>query len=136
MTEARARQLRNVLSNAMQSVSDEIAVANPNMYPEWEIGRTFTNDDIGFKFRYNGVLYKVLQGHTTNEAYPPDEAISLYAEVLAGQDETDIGEWVQPDSTNPYMKGNRAYHNGKLWELDMDYNVFEPGVAGWHEVVE
>ena len=136
MTEARARQLREVLSNAMQLVSDEIAIENPFMYPEWEEGKTFTNDDIGFKFRYNGVLYKVLQGHTTNVAYPPDTTPSLYAEVLAGQGGTEIGEWVQPDSTNPYMLGDRVYHNNKLWESDMDYNVFEPGVAGWHEVVE
>ena len=136
MTEARARQLREVLSNAMQLVSDEIALENPMMYPEWEEGKTFTNEDIGFKFRYNGVLYKVLQGHTTNVAYPPGTTVSLYAEVLAGQEGTEIGEWVQPDSTNPYMFGNRVYHNNKLWESDMDYNVFEPGVAGWHEVVE
>ena len=136
MTEARARQLREVLSNAMQLVSDEIAIENPFMYPEWEEGRTFTNEDIGFKFRYNGVLYKVLQGHTTNIAYPPNTTVSLYAEVLAGQEGTGIGEWVQPESTNPYQVGDRVYHNGKLWECVIPDNVFEPGVAGWDEVTE
>ena len=133
MTEARARQLRNVLSNAMQSVSDEIAVANPLMYPEWEEGKEYP---IGFKLRYNNELYKSLQLHTSHESYPPDVTVSLYAKVLAGQDDTEIGEWEQPESTNPYMKGDRVYHNGKLWESTMDYNVFEPGVAGWVEVTE
>ena len=133
MTEARARELRNVLSNAMQSVTDEIAIEYPNMYPEWGVGKTYTNDDIGHKFRYNGVLYKVLQGHTTHEAYPPDTTVSLYARVLYDGGD-DIKEWEQPESTNPYMMGDRVYHNGKLWESTVDNNVWEPGVYGWIEI--
>ena len=133
MTEARARQLREVLSNAMQLVSDDIAAENIRMYPEWEADKAYT---IGFKVRHNDKLYKVLQDHTSHEAYQPEATVSLYAEVLAGQEGTDIDEWVQPESTNPYMMGDRVYHNGKLWESDIDYNIFEPGVAGWHEVVE
>ena len=132
MTERRARELRNVLSEAMQSVSDEIAVANPKMYPEWEEGKAYT---IGYKFRYDGVLYKALQDHTSHEAYPPDITVSLYARVLYEPGD-DIKEWEQPESTNPYMKGDRVYHNGKLWESTIDNNVFEPGVAGWIEVTD
>lgn len=133
MTSQRAHELRETLSNAMQEVSDEIAVAYPLMYPEWETDKEYP---IGFRFRYNGVLYKVLQLHTSHEAYTPDITVSLYARVLAGQDDTEIGEWEQPDSTNPYMTGDRVYHNGKLWESTVDNNVWEPGVYGWVEVEE
>lgn len=63
-----------------------------------------------------------------------------FAKVLVPTDEsgqqTSVDEWEQPDSTNPYMKGNKASHNGKVWESDYDNNVWEPGVFGWHEVTE
>lgn len=61
-------------------------------------------------------------------------APSLFAEVLPGQGGTGIGEWKQPDSTNPYQKGDKVTHNGKTWESTADNNVWEPGVYGWTEV--
>ena len=43
-------------------------------------------------------------------------------------------EDVQPDSTNPYAKGDKVTHNGKTWQSTTDNNVWEPGVYGWEEV--
>lgn len=45
-----------------------------------------------------------------------------------------IPEWEQPDSTNPYMAGDKVAHNGKTWGFAIDNNVWEPGVYGWSEV--
>ena len=46
--------------------------------------------------------------------------------------------WVQPDSTNPYAKGDKVTHIGKTWESLVDNNVWEPGAVGtenlWKEV--
>ena len=42
----------------------------------------------------------------------------------------------QPSSTNPYSKGDKVKHNGKIWTSDIDGNVWEPGVYGWTEVTE
>ena len=58
---------------------------------------------------------------------------SLFAEVLIPDPEV-IPDWVQPESTNPYMKGDKVRHNGKVWISDIDFNVFEPGIAGWSEI--
>lgn len=44
-----------------------------------------------------------------------------------------IPEWVQPDSTNPYMAGDKVTHNGKTWVSDIDNNVWSPGEYGWSE---
>ena len=44
--------------------------------------------------------------------------------------------WEQPESTNPYMTGDRVTHNGKTWQSTVDNNVWEPGVYGWIEVQE
>lgn len=49
-----------------------------------------------------------------------------------GPDEpTAIPEWAQPDSTNPYMSGDKVRHNGSIWQSNVDNNVWEPGVYGW-----
>ena len=86
------------------------------------------------------VLVAQMQAHTSQTDWAPDTAPSLFAEVLPGQDGTEIGEWVQPGSTNPYMTGDRVTHNGKTWESLVDNNVWEPGVQGsgalWQEVTE
>lgn len=47
-----------------------------------------------------------------------------------------IPEWEQPGSANPYMTGDKVTHLGKTWVCTMDYNVYEPGIAGWSEVTE
>lgn len=47
----------------------------------------------------------------------------------------DLGApWVQPvDATTAYMAGDVVTHNGRMWVSTVDYNVWEPGVSGWHE---
>lgn len=113
------------------SVADATALRMVEFYPEWT---TDTDYATGFKVQYGGKLYKCLQAHTAQADWNPVDAPSMWAEVLAGQDGTAIGEWVQPDSTNPYMTGDKVTHNGKTWVSDVDNNVWEPGVYGWVEI--
>ena len=63
------------------------------------------------------------------ETWNPKDAPSLYAVVLI-PDENIIPEWIQPDSTNPYMIGDKVTHNGVTYESLVDNNVWEPGAAG------
>lgn len=58
---------------------------------------------------------------------------SLGSVFVAGED-GEVLPWEQPDSTNPYMTGDKVTHNGKTWVSDVDNNVWEPGVYGWTEV--
>ena len=46
-------------------------------------------------------------------------------------DENGEDQREQPDSTNPYSKGDKVTHNGKMWVSTIDNNVWEPGVYGW-----
>ena len=71
----------------------------------------------------------MLQAHTSQSDWTPDVSHSLFAQILI-PDENVIPEWVQPDSTNPYMKGNKVTHNGITYESLIDNNVWEPGVIG------
>lgn len=113
------------------SADDETAVKAKDLYPEW---RTETAYAVGNRVLYGDTLYKCLQGHTSQDTWTPDTAVSLWAVVLIPDPEV-IPEWAQPESTNQYMKGDKVKHNGKTWVSDVDGNVWEPGVYGWSEVV-
>lgn len=126
-----ARRVRLILEKAVQSVTDDEALEAVTMFPKWTSGTAYTE---GTKLQHNGVLYRVLQAHTSQDTWTPDAAPSLYTKVLIPDDDK-IYDWEQPDSTNPYMKGKKVKHNGKVWISDIDGNVWEPGVYGWSEVI-
>ena len=112
------------------TVDDQTALRMVEYYPAPDAASYAAGDRI----QYNGKLYKCLQAHTAQADWNPVDAPSLWAEVFAGQDGTAIGEWIQPDSTNPYMRGDKVNYNGKLYESEVDNNVWEPGVYGWVEI--
>ena len=139
--EAQSSMVQAVVAVAQiqaQSLPDDQAITVKDIYPVWDgNGVSYQKD---YYLTHNGKLYKVLQAHTSQADWTPDTALSLFAEVLPGQDGTSIGEWVQPDSTNPYMAGNQVTHNGETWESLIDNNVWEPGAQGsealWQKVTE
>lgn len=110
--------------------TDEMSLQVPNLYPTWRENVTYALND---RVLYNGTLYKVLQTHTAQPDWAPDVAVSLFAKVLI-PNENVIPEWEQPDSTNPYMAGDKVSHNGKTWVSTINNNVWEPGVYGWDTV--
>lgn len=132
----RARVLRAEIETMAQSLDDEKAETVPELFPEWNpAGCDYATGD---RVRFAGILYKVLQPHTSQAGWTPEAAVSLFAQVLPGQDGTQIGVWVQPDSTNPYMTGDRVTFNGKTYESTIDGNVWSPAnyPAGWREITE
>lgn len=131
LTRQQAMKYRKAMTDGAQSLTDEEALTVPMLYERWQAGKEYVVDQ---RFYYDGRLWRVLIGHTSQEQWKPDASPSLFAEVLI-PDPSVIPEWVQPGSTNPYMMGDKVRHNGHIWISTMDYNVFEPGVAGW-EVIE
>ena len=94
----------------------------------WQAGVAYYIGDI---CAYDGKQWECRQSHTSQEGWEPTNAPALWAEHDSGGG---IPEWHQPDSTNPYMTGDKVKHNGKIWVSDVDNNVWEPGVYGWTEV--
>lgn len=109
--------------------TDEQALEVKILYPDWESLPEGTNLAVDDRVNYRDVLYKVLQEHQKQSTWNPQNAPSLFAKVLIPDDNV-IPEWEQPDSTNPYMKGDRVTHNGQTWESLIDNNVWEPGAVG------
>lgn len=126
----KARKLRKTIESLATTLDDTTAISNSELFPEWKNEETF---EVGDRIRYNGILYKCLYAHTSQESWKPDVTPSLWAKVLIPDPEV-IPEWEQPDSTNPYMKDDKVTHAGKTWVSDIDNNVWEPGVYGWSEV--
>ena len=127
MTRAEAEAIVAALVKLRESATDEQALSVPVLYPAWRSGVDYVT---GQRVLHGGVLYKALQDHTSQDDWTPGAAPSLFAKVLIPDTET-IPEWEQPDSTNPYSKGDKVTHNGKTWTSDIDNNVWEPGVYGW-----
>lgn len=127
MTRTQARNIRNVIEQAVQSLPNEISLEVVSLHPAWEVGTDYA---AGFKVQHGGKLYKCLQSHTSQADWLPDAAPSLWTKVLIPDPDT-IPAWEQPGSTNPYMAGDKVQHNGKMWVSDVDNNVWEPGVYGW-----
>lgn len=130
MNRQTALKYREFIEKAAAALSDTEAITVPELFPRW---KTDTEMVAGNRVFYNSVLYSILQTHISQDDWTPDVAVSLFAKVLIPDPEV-IPEWEQPDSTNPYKKGDKVKHNGKTWESNIDGNVWEPGVYGWTAV--
>lgn len=123
----------------IQTLSDEQALQVQSVFPVWQVDVDYAVD---FKVRHNDILYKVLQAHHSQADWAPDVAPSLFAKVIVGQIDPDTGEqeileWVQPDSTNPYMTGDKVIYNDVVYESTIDNNIWAPDAypQGWKEVI-
>ncbi len=130
MTRAKAKQLRQLIEQLAVTLADETALTGVELFPMWAIGRAYAVDD---RVQHGGTLYKCVQAHTSQADWTPTDAPSLWTKVLMPTP-GEILDWEQPSSTNPYAKGDKVKHNGKIWISDIDGNVWEPGVYGWTEV--
>lgn len=102
-----ARKLRPIVEQAMQSIDGNDALTAMSLYPEWSAGTAYTEAvgrGVGFKVRRNGNLWRVLQAHTSQVGWEPENAASLWEQI----NETHSGELSDPI---PY-DGNMALTEG------------------------
>ena len=86
------------------SVDDNTALRMREFYPVWETGQDYP---VSFKVQYGGALYKVLQAHTSQDGWEPENAPSLWTEIC----ESHAGTLTDPI---PYS-GNMALEAGKYY---------------------
>lgn len=122
-----AVQAKEAIVALTENATDEVALKAIVLYGSWNGDSVWYEK--GYRVRYNGTLYKVLQDHTSQVDWTPDASPSLYAKVLI-PDENVIPEWEQPESTNGYMIGDKVTHDGVTYESLVDNNVWEPGATG------
>ena len=131
ITRELALKFRRFIEQMSINATDEEALDNILAYPKWEVGKEYEKD---FRLRYEDVLYKVLQNHTSQADWTPDTAVSLYVKVSVEE----FPEWVQPTgSHDAYNKGDKVSHNEKHWISLIDANVYEPSESVptlWKEI--
>lgn len=125
-------ELVKFLRSATKTAEDAAALTGKDLYPVWNDKSAYKNGD---RVRFNDVLYKCLQDHTAQASWTPTDAPSLWAKVLIPTPSV-IPEWEQPESTNPYMKGDKVTYKGKTYESLIDNNAWSPEAypQGWKEV--
>lgn len=128
MTREHAYKLRQMIVKASASLADEDALQSIELFAPWAEDTAYAVDD---RIRYDGILYRCVQAHTSQDDWTPDVTPALW--VVVSLDE--FPEWIQPvGSTDAYALGAKVSHNQKHWISDYDNNVWEPGIYGWHEV--
>ena len=128
MNRRTAKLLRKAIEKASVSLPDADATEVPELFPSW---KTDTDYAVGNRRQYNGILWKCIQAHHSQDDWTPDVAVSLWARTSADE----FPEWIQPTgASDAYAKGDKVSHNEKHWQSDIDGNVWEPGVYGWSEV--
>ena len=127
-------QRKLALTFFAETLSDAQALQVPMLFDEFD-GNGVAYE-VGKRVLYNDILYKVVQAHTSQAEWTPVAAPSLFAKVINETIDGSIPEFEQPDSTNPYMKGDRVIFNGKVYESLIDNNVYSPEAypAGWKEI--
>ena len=122
MTLYEATTIRIAMDYAVKEANEEKAYLLTSLMKPWKPGIDYI---AGQRIRYNMKPYKVLQNHKSQDGWEPDKAPSLFAPILI-PDPSIIPEWVQPESTNGYSKGDKVRHNGTIWVSLIDNNVWEP----------
>ena len=125
----RAKALRPYIEKASVSLADEDALQAVELFQQWVIGRAYVANE---RLQYNGVLYRVVQAHTSQADWMPDKTPALF--VVVSLDEWP--EFVQPTGAHDaYKKGDKVTFNGKHYISLIDANVYSPTAypAGWQE---
>ena len=102
ITDMLIRQQINTLA-----VDDNMALRMLDFYPEWSAGTAYT---VGYKVRRDGKLWRVLQAHTSQTGWEPENAASLWEQI----NETHAGTI---DNPIPYS-GNMALTYGLYYMQD------------------
>lgn len=120
----------------LDSLDDTDALTVSVLYPHWNGNGILYK--AGNRIQYEENLFKVLKEHVSQKSWNPKDAPSLFAKVVIPESGHPVN-WQQPDNTNPFMKGDQVVHADKIWESQIDNNIYEPGAEGiddryWKEV--
>lgn len=136
-----AEQFRRALQMYAQTLTDEQALEVASIYPCWEPNRTYKVGDIisyGTNSTGDPQLYKVVQGHISQDIYPPGIGTESLYDAF-GLDESGYPVWSQPTGAHDaYNKGDIVNYNGTLYISLIDSNTWSPDAypAGWQVYTE
>ena len=131
MKRSKLYQLREIIEKASVNLSDEDALTAVELFPAWEAGKAYTQND---RVLYDGKLYKVIQSHTSQTDWTPDKTPALFTEVAKPGE---IPVWKQPTGAqDAYNTGDKVHYpdaDSAVYESLIDANVWSPAdyPQGW-----
>lgn len=112
---------------ALSYLDDDEAEIVTTIFPIWKVGVRY---EVGDRRKYDGLLYRCVQAHTSQTDWTPPAVPALWVRTSTEE----WPEWIHPTGAqDAYNKGDKVSHNGRHWTNDVDGNVWEPGVYGWSE---
>lgn len=133
-----AEQFRKALQMFAASLDDEKALEVATIYDAWAVGKTYAAGEF-LTYGENSVgdpqLYKVVQNHTSQANWLPNETPALYEAI--GLDDSGYPVWSRPTGAHDaYNAGDVVNYNGALCKSLIDGNTFSPEeyTAGWEAV--
>lgn len=151
MGELRRLQVQvNAMSAMSKSVindfalPEEVALTVQELYPEWGnlLGKSVS---AGFRFRYKGTLFEVVQPHTLQAGWIPDDSAMAMYKVVTIQNEEESGTAGNPIGWMQGMElqsGKYYTDNGVLYlcirnsGMPMSYGLKDLVAGGFVEVIE
>ena len=125
MTRKEAESYRAKIEMAAALMSDEAALDSIELIAPWKIKESVK---VGDRRRFDGVLYKCVQAHTTQADWTPDITPALWVAVSIEE----YPEWVQPTGAHDaYNIGDKVTYKGNRYVCAVDGNVYAPDVSGW-----
>lgn len=121
--------VKKMLSTQAEELSDEDALDVAALFPTWA-SKLGMQVNVGERLWYNEKLYKVIQAHTIQEDWTPDEVPGLYVEVSI----LEWPEWVQPTGAqDAYNIGDKVTFEGTHYVSLIDNNTWSPAAypQGW-----
>lgn len=125
---APAKDYNRIMTDvALDYLDDDEAETVTMLFEDWQTGVAYA---VGDRRKYEGLLYRCVQAHTSQADWTPSSVPALWVRTSAEE----WPEWIQPTGAHDaYNKNDKVSHNGKHWICDIDANVYEPGVYGWSE---
>ena len=122
---------RAMIEKGASYLPDADALEAVALFPAWAVGVYYEADT---RIRYGEKLYKVVQAHTSQEDWLPEDTPALYTEVAKPGE---IPVWKQPTGAHDaYNKGDKVHYptiDDPVYVSTMDANVYAPDVYGWEK---
>lgn len=120
-----AVKLKTSMRKAGTFLTDEQAEECTDMFDKWKPETEYL---VGDRRRYDDLLYKCVQAHTSQTGWEPPMVPALWVRTSTEE----WPEWIQPiGAADAYNIGDKVTHNAAHWISDVNANVWEPGVYGW-----
>ena len=114
---------------AISYLDDEQAESVTALFPDWEDGKAYA---VGDRVKYNGLLYRCVQAHTSQADWTPDAVPALWVRTSTEE----WPEWIQPTGAqDAYNKGDKVTYKGEHYICLIDGNVWSPDdyPQGWEK---